>query len=118
AMRLDDARVGCLAAALAVAACAGEPAHPVRPANVLAAGGERAPSTEEIEAADAACLTFLAERGVRYQPGPRDLGIRTPVEITGPLGGVRLTPRLGLPALMDCELARALVEAAPVLAEA
>jgi hypothetical protein len=55
---------------------------------------------------------------VRYLPGPTDLGIRTPVEIIGPLGGVRLTPRLGLPALMDCELARALVEASPLLAEA
>ena len=100
----------------ALAACAG--GAPARRQSLLSAGGERPPSEEEIEAADAACLQFLAQRGVSYRPGPGDKGIRTPVEITGALAGVRLTPRLGLPALMDCELARALVEAAPVLAEA
>jgi hypothetical protein len=107
-----------LAAVLPLLACASEPARRGRSLYGEASGGERAPSAEEIEAADAACLQFLDGRGVRYVPGPTDKGIRTPVEITGPLAGVRLTPRLGLPPLMDCELARALVEAAPVLAEA
>jgi hypothetical protein len=106
--------LGMLASGLG--SCADAPAP--RRQSTLSAGGERPPSEAEIEAEDVACLQYLAQKGVRYQPGPADKGIRTPVEVTGPLAGVRLTPRLGLPALMDCELARALVEAAPVLHEA
>ena len=49
-----------------------------------------------------------------FVTAPPTRGIGTPIEVTGPLGGVRLIPRGKRSALMDCELARALVEAAPV----
>jgi hypothetical protein len=44
-------------------------------------------------------------------------GIETPVEITGPIRGVRLVSRGRRAPLMDCELARALFEAAPGMRE-
>lgn len=65
--------------------------------------------------ADLECLLQLRAEAVPFLAAPPTRGIRTPVQITGLLGGVRLTPRAGRPALMDCELARALAEAAPIL---
>jgi hypothetical protein len=42
-------------------------------------------------------------------------GVRTPVEVVAPIGGVALVPRAGRSARMDCQLARALADVAPVL---
>jgi hypothetical protein len=67
-------------------------------------------------APDRICLDALRERQIAFVEWPTK-GIRTPVRILGPLGVVRLRshdPRqAGKPALMDCELARALFEASP-----
>jgi hypothetical protein len=62
---------------------------------------------------DRACLARLG--GVPFVPVGAVRGIETPVEITGPIGGVSLIPRGGRPPLMDCELASALAEAAPLM---
>jgi hypothetical protein len=40
--------------------------------------------------------------------------VRTPVVIVGPIRGVNLLPRAGRPAVMDCQLAQALTDAAPL----
>ena len=64
--------------------------------------------------ADANCLRYLREHQVPFTLAPPTRGIVTPVEVTGSFGGIRLTPRGRRSALMDCELGRALVEAAPV----
>lgn len=66
-------------------------------------------------AADVECLRYLGSRGVAYLAAPPTRGVRTPVEITGPVAGVRLAPRARRAPVMDCELARALYEAAPVI---
>jgi hypothetical protein len=63
---------------------------------------------------DPGCLETLRQWGVPFVAVARTRGIATPVEITGPIGEVRLVPRVGRPALMDCELARALAEAGPL----
>jgi hypothetical protein len=67
------------------------------------------------EPPDPECLRDLQAQDVPFEAAPPTRGIRTPVQIVGPVAGIRLSPRAGRPALMDCELARALVEAAPVL---
>jgi hypothetical protein len=67
---------------------------------------------------DLVCLRFLNEHAIPFVPGEPVTGVRTPVELRGPVGGIRLSPRAGRPPLMDCELLRALWEAGPVLAEA
>lgn len=62
------------------------------------------------------CIEGLRERHVEFVEWPTR-GVRTPVKIMGPLGAVRLRshdPRNNSKVvLMDCELARALVDAAP-----
>jgi hypothetical protein len=63
---------------------------------------------------DLQCLRELRAEQVPFLAAQPTRGIRTPVQITGDIGGLRLTPRAGRPPLMDCELARALVEAAPI----
>jgi hypothetical protein len=68
--------------------------------------------------ADAECLRALGAQGLSFTTVGAVQGIRTPVEVLGPIGGVRLISRGGRPALMDCELARALAEAAPIFREA
>jgi hypothetical protein len=45
-------------------------------------------------------------------------GIRTPIEVIGPVGGVRLLSRGKRPALMDCALALALADAGPLFRHA
>src|SRR5687768_16428063 len=60
--------------------------------------------------ADVECLRFLGAKGVGYLAAPPTRGVRTPVEITGPVAGVRLAPRARRAPIMDCELARALYE--------
>lgn len=65
---------------------------------------------------DALCLRGLEERGVAFTPVELP-EVRTPIEVRGPLGGLQLVPRAGRPPQMDCSLAQALVEAAPVFEE-
>jgi hypothetical protein len=66
---------------------------------------------------DPACLDWLRERQVPHQALAALDGVPTPVEVVGPVGGVRLAPRVGRPPQMDCALARALDEAGPLFAE-
>jgi hypothetical protein len=76
------------------------------------------PEAEAAESgADTVCLQWLADHQVDYVPVPALDEVRTPIEVRGPLGAVRLVPRAGRPPQMDCGLARALVEAAPIFAE-
>jgi len=65
-------------------------------------------------AGDRACLRALANAGVAFIEKDGVRGIETPIEIVGPIRGVRLLSRGKRPALMDCALARALVDAAPL----
>ncbi len=99
------------------------PAPPVAPAPGPAPGPEPprpatgAPPSDFVEGPpDRVCLDGLRERQIAFVEWPTK-GIRTPVRILGLIGAVRLRshdPRLtGKPALMDCELARALFEAGP-----
>jgi len=85
------------------------PADPPRPPPV-------APADVDENVPDRVCLDALRERRIAFVEWPTK-GIRTPVRILGPNGVVRLRshdPRLaGKPALMDCELARALFEVGP-----
>ena len=72
----------------------------------------------EVKEPDLVCQRFLDEHGIPFVPGAPVNGVRTPVELRGPVRGIRLSPRVGRPPLMDCELLRALWEAGPVLAQA
>ena len=89
------------------AECAGSPARAASP-DAGAVSDELGPNQ--------ICLDGLRERQVAFVEWPTK-GVRTPVRILGPLGVVKLRshdPRsAGKPALMDCELARALVDAGP-----
>jgi hypothetical protein len=86
-------------------ACAEESAAPPRLELVARAG----------EPPDTECLRDLQAQSVPFLAAPPTRGIRTPVQIVGPVGGVELKPRAGRPPLMDCELARALAEGAPII---
>jgi len=74
-----------------------------------------APRRTASPAADRACLRALANARVPFVELPALRGVRTPIEMFGPIGGVELVPRAGRAAVMDCQLARALVETAPLL---
>ena len=65
--------------------------------------------------ADRRCLQALDLGRVPFITAGRPRGVKTPVEIVGPIGGIRLIPRAGRAAVMDCELARTLAELAPSL---
>jgi hypothetical protein len=67
---------------------------------------------------DPSCLQYLVEQRIPFVTKDQVHGVRTPVEVTGPIAGVRLSPRAGYPPVMDCELARALFEAAPIIERA
>jgi hypothetical protein len=79
------------------------------------AGAPDAGAAEET-APNRNCLDGLRERHVEFVEWPAR-GVRSPVKILGPLGGLRLRshdPRsTSKTLLMDCELARALVDATP-----
>jgi hypothetical protein len=64
--------------------------------------------------ADRSCLQTLRTQGVAYVHRAPVRGLAAPLEIVGPVGGVRLLARAGRAPIMDCELARALGEAAPI----
>ena len=63
---------------------------------------------------DQMCLAMLRSRGVAFSEGPELKGVRTPVTLDGDRFSPRLTPRVGRPPEMDCQLAVALVEARPI----
>src|SRR6185436_11503074 len=65
--------------------------------------------------ADRACLRALGDARVPFVAVGTLRGVRTPVEVVGPIGGVWLVPRAGRAARMDCQLARALAQTAPLL---
>jgi hypothetical protein len=87
---------------------------------VVGCGSDRGARVEghASDGGDGACLRFLREQQIRFVPAEPVRGVRTPVEPRGTIAGIRLTPRVGLPPVMDCELLRALYEAAPTLARA
>ena len=60
---------------------------------------------------DLACLRALDRKAVVYRRAPLIGGMRTPIEVSAPIGGVALIPRGRRSALMDCVLARALTQA-------
>ena len=74
------------------------------------------PSAQIPADADRACLASLRDWQVPFVPAGPTPGIRTPIQITGPIRGVRLIAR-GKPALMDCQLGHALARAAPQMLE-
>ena len=67
---------------------------------------------------DLACLQLLDHARVPYRLAGAVRGVQTPVEVTGPIRGVRLIPRAGRTPIMDCQLARALAELAPAFRRA
>jgi hypothetical protein len=58
----------------------------------------------------AECLAELAVRGVRFSKAESVLGVATPVEVSGPIGGVQFYSHEKKPLLLDCRLALALYE--------
>jgi hypothetical protein len=74
-------------------------------------------AAEAVPAADQDCLDLLDRWQVPYLPVGKLRGVRTPIEIIGPIGGVRLVRRAGRAPQMDCELARALAETVPLFRE-
>ena len=67
--------------------------------------------------ADQACLRELDTQAVAYKHVPLAGGMRTPIEIGGPIDGITLVARGRRSAVMDCVLARALVQAGGVFKE-
>ncbi len=55
-----------------------------------------------------ACLIALKKLGVAFHEGPSKRGMKTPVIVDGPLGGIPYRPLYGNPLLCDCRLAVAL----------
>ncbi|HVZ71228.1 MAG TPA: extensin family protein [Polyangia bacterium] len=85
------------------------------------AGAPRAevPVADPDAAESASCLAALRDRGVAFAVEPPTKGVRTPLRLAGPtLGALRLVARDAKPGapmpVMDCELARALLEATPL----
>jgi hypothetical protein len=79
---------------------------------------EPPPESEAVASGpDEVCLQWLADHQVAFVPVAGLDEVRTPIEVRGPLGAVRLVPRAGRPAVMDCGLARALFEAGPIFTE-
>jgi hypothetical protein len=71
----------------------------------------------ESDGPDSACLQWLNEHQIAYAPVAELAEVHTPIEVRGALGSVRLVPRAGRAAVMDCGLARALFEAGPIFHE-
>ncbi len=62
------------------------------------------------------CLARLARLGVPFRRASPHRGLVTPVVITGPINGLKLTPMWGHPpALMDCGFALLLHRIAPII---
>jgi hypothetical protein len=80
-----------------------------------AAGCSRKSAEEDGASPDRACVAVLRKAGVSFTAMDGLRGVRTPLVVRGPLDGVHLVPRGQREAVMDCVLARGLLEAAPVL---
>lgn len=65
----------------------------------------------------AKCLALLAKLDVNFRKPSTLRGVATPVEITGPIGGILYTVEGRKSLICDCRLALALLWAAPVLQE-
>ena len=63
----------------------------------------------------AACLAQLSLRGVRYHSLDRELGVKTPVVVDGPIAGLRFYTGDNGPLIADCRLVLALDLVAPEL---
>ncbi len=78
--------------------------------------GVRARPGPSIHLSGAACIAALRETGVPFRRAKAHRGVTTPVIVTGPIDGVRLTPMWGpRPALMDCRFALTLYRLAPLI---
>lgn len=66
---------------------------------------------------DVVCLRRLDNLRIVYRLLPVEGGMRTPVEVGGPIAGVALVPRGRRAAVMDCVLASALADGAQVFHE-
>jgi hypothetical protein len=86
--------------------------RPPRPSPVPALRPRRAAGP--VASSDGDCLRALERRRILFVPLGPVRGVRTPVVIVGPIRGVNLLPRAGRPAVMDCQLAQALTDAAPI----
>jgi hypothetical protein len=62
-----------------------------------------------------ACLARLGEQGVRFHALDRELGVKTPIVVDGPIAGVRYYTGGNGPLLADCRLVLALALMGPEL---
>jgi hypothetical protein len=103
-----------LAVIVAVPRACAEPAAPPTPPAAPPASLPEA----DAEGPSKTCLASLRDRGVTFVEAPTK-GVRTPLRlVTSTLGQLRLVMRDrkpgGVMPVMDCELARALLDAAPI----
>jgi hypothetical protein len=117
-------RLGAALIACQLVAGSGACARTPEPGNPPAAGSVDTRDLGDARGGDGAapdndqtCLRALESQGVAYRRVTATGGMRTPVEVTGPLGKVALVARGRRSALMDCVLARALVQASDVFEE-
>jgi hypothetical protein len=64
-----------------------------------------------------ACLDWLPKRGIQYRPLPARVGVETPVEVLGPIAGVKYRSGDGGAVVADCRLVLALDWIGPYLRE-
>ncbi|HVR64222.1 MAG TPA: extensin family protein [Polyangia bacterium] len=92
-------------------------ARRLRIACLVALGCAGPSSTARADDADRACLDALGAAKVAFDDAPPTKGVRTPILVRGALGSITLRARDGRPGeapLMDCGLARALLDVAPI----
>lgn len=116
-MRAGSVRLALLAVTIAGCAAHAPPAPGGGPDETGGQGGWAGSDGGDDSGVDTLCLAWLEEQGLPFRRLPPLGEVRTPVEVTGPLGPVRLSPRAGRAPQMDCNLARALAEAAPLFAD-
>ncbi len=63
----------------------------------------------------AQCLAEIQRLGISFRPGPRVRGIAWPVLLGDRVGGLRIHSIYGRPRLMDCRMALALYQVAPLI---
>ncbi|MEO8901903.1 MAG: hypothetical protein ABI488_08560, partial [Polyangiaceae bacterium] len=61
------------------------------------------------------CLARLTEHGVRFRPLDHEIGVKTPIVVDAPIGGVRYYTGANGPLVADCRLILALTLVAPEL---
>jgi hypothetical protein len=106
-----------LAVIVAVPRACAEPAAPPLPPSLPSSPA--APLEGDAEGPSKTCLAGLRDRGVAFVEAAPTKGVRTPLRLVGStLGPLRLVMRErkpgGVMPVMDCELARALLDAAPI----